>query len=86
MPETLQKIFEDLFFFGERLNFAEIAILLSEDLFLENTSTLCSWPWPRAFLSLATKGYVLGDLFLALASDFFASLASPCVLDSTSVI
>ena len=36
---------------------------------------LYPWPWSRAFLSLASRGSVLGRAVrLALASDFFVSL------------
>ena len=45
-----KKIFEDVFFF------------------LENTCAcvLGPWPWPRAFLSLASRGSVLGKVVLGL--------------------
>ena len=50
-----------------------------EDLFLENTCgrVLGPWPWPRAFLSLASRGSVLGKAVLGLGLE-------PCVLDFTS--
>ena len=59
--------------------------------FLESTCAcvLGPWPWPRAFLFLASRVSVLGRLSLALASDFFCVLGlglEPCVLDSTSCI
>ena len=42
-----------------------------------------SCPWPRAFLSLASRGSVLGKAVLGL--EFFCVLGrEPCVLDSTS--
>ena len=57
--------------------------------FLENTSScvLCPWPWPRSFLSLASRGPVLGKAVLGLDLGFFCVLGlglEPCVLDSTS--
>ena len=59
--------------------------------FLESTCAcvLGPWPWPRAFLSLASRVSVLGKavLGLDLASDFFCVLGlglEPCVLNSTS--
>ena len=58
-----------------------------EDLFLENTCgcVLGPWPWPRAFLSLASRGSVLGKAVLGLGLGFFCVLGlEPCVLDSTS--
>ena len=61
------------FFFGDRLkNFCE-------DVFLESTCAcvLGPWPWPRAFLSLASRVSVLGKAVLGLGLE-------PCVLDSTS--
>ena len=48
---------------------------------------LCPWPWPRAFLSLASRGSVLGRAVLGLGLGFFCVLGlglEPCVLDSTS--
>ena len=45
------------------------------------------WPWPRAFLSLASRGSVLGKAVLGLGLGFFCVLGyEPCVLDSTSGI
>ena len=32
---------------------------------------MCPWPWPRAFLSLASRGSVLGKAVLALGLGFF---------------
>ena len=59
--------------------------------FLENTCgcVLGSWPWPRAFLSLASRESVLGKavLGLGLGLGFFCVLGlglELCVLDSTS--
>ena len=47
-----------------------------EDLFFFGEHLrLCPWPWPRAFLSLASRGSVLGRAVLGL---------EPCVLDSSS--
>ena len=41
--------------------------------FLENicACVLGPWPWPRAFLSLVSKGYVLGKAVLGLGLGFF---------------
>ena len=41
--------------------------------FLENTCgcILGPWPWPRAFLSVASRGFVLGKAVLALGLGFF---------------
>ena len=81
---------EDLFFFfffGDRLkNFCEDLFFFWRALAL---CVLGPWPWPRAFLSLASRVSVLGKAVLALASDFFCVLGlglEPCVLDSTSDI
>ena len=57
--------------------------------FLENTCAcvLGPWPWPRAFLSLASRGSVLGKAVLGLGLGFFCVLGlglEPCVLDSIS--
>ena len=46
------------------------------------------WPWPRAFLSLASRGSVLGRAVVGLGLGFFCVLGlglglEPCVLDST---
>ena len=48
---------------------------------------LCPWPWPRAFLSLASRGSVLEKAVLGLGLGFFCVLGlglEACVLDSTS--
>ena len=53
--------------------------------FLESTCAcvLGAWPWPQAFLSLASRVSVLGKAVLGLG--FFCVLGlGPCVLDSTS--
>ena len=44
-----------------------------EDFFFENTCAcvLGPWPWSRAFLSLASKGSVLGKAVLDLGLGFF---------------
>ena len=57
--------------------------------FLESTCAcvLGPWPWPRAFLSLASRVSVLGMAVLGLGLGFFCVLGlglEPCVLDSTS--
>ena len=44
---------------------------------------LCPWPWPRAFLSLASSGSVLGKAVLGLGF-FLCPWPWPCVFDSTS--
>ena len=49
---------------------------------------LCPWPWPQAFLSLASRGSVLRRAVLGLSHGFFCVLGlglEPSVLDSTSV-
>ena len=85
------------FFFGERLIFAEnrcilarkpflfeIAKIILGTFFLETTCALC--PWPRAFLSLASRGSVLERSVLGLGIGFFlCPWHRSCVLDSTSV-
>ena len=58
-----------------------------EDLFLENTCpcVLGPWPWPRAFLSLASRGSVLGKAVLGLGLGFFfVSLALASSLVSST--
>ena len=50
---------------------------------------LCPWPRPRAFLSLASRGSVLGKTVLGLGLGFFCVLGlglglEPSVLDSTT--
>ena len=42
-----------------------------EDLFFDNTCTCVLGPWPRAFLSLASRGSVLGRAVLGLGLQFF---------------
>ena len=43
-----------------------------EDLFFfEKHLPLCPWPWPRAFLSLASRGSVLRKAVLGLGLGFF---------------
>ena len=39
--------------------------------FFGNRLRLCPWPWPRAFLSLASRGSVLGKAVLCLSLGFF---------------
>ena len=62
------KIFWKTFFCGDRLkNFCE-------DLFFLESTCACvlgPWPWPRAFLSLASRGSVLGKVVLGLGLGFF---------------
>ena len=54
-----------------------------EDLFFREHLRLCPWPWPRAFLFLASRGSVLGKAVLGLGVFCVLGL-EPCVLDSTS--
>ena len=64
-------------FFGKRF-FLEIVLkFFLKTFFLESTCTcvLGHWPWPRAFLSLASRVSVLGKAVLGLGL-FFVSLAS----------
>ena len=59
--------------------------LFLKTFFLENTWGCVLGPWPRAFLSLASRG--LSSERLSLAWDFFWVLGLElCVLDSTSYI
>ena len=63
------KIFWKAFFHEDRLkNFCEDLFF-----FLESTCAcvLGPWPWPRAFLSLASRGSVLGKAVLGLGLGFF---------------
>ena len=80
--KILVKTFFFFFFFWDRLkNFCE-------DFFFWRALALVSlgpWPWPRAFLSLASRVSVLGKAVLGLG--FFCVLGlglEPWVLDSTS--
>ena len=67
---------EDLFFFGDRLkNFCG-------DLFF-CACVLGPWPWPRAFLSLASRVSVLGKAVPGLGF-FFVSLALASSLMSST--
>ena len=77
---ALEKFFGKRFFCGDRLkNFCE-------DLFFLESTCACvlgSWPWPRAFLSLASRVSLLGKAVLGL--KFFCVLVlESCVLDSIS--
>ena len=72
------KIFWKTFFCGDRLKnfFLEIAwkiFVKTFFFFLESTSAcvLGPWPWPQAFLSLASRGSVLGKAVLGLGLGFF---------------
>ena len=62
------KIFWKTFFSGDRLkNFCE-------DFFFSESSCACvlgPWPWPQAFLSLASRVSVLGKVVLGLGLEFF---------------
>ena len=81
--DRLKNFCEDLFFFGDRLkNFCEDLFFFWRALALVSFG-----PWPRAFLSLASRVSVLGKAVLGLG--FFCVLGlglglEPCVLDSTS--
>ena len=56
------------FFFGDRLkNFCEDLFFF----FLESTCACVLGPWPRAFLSLASRVSVLGKAVLGLGLGFF---------------
>ena len=70
--EIAWKIFvKTFFFFGDRLkNFCEDLFF---SFFLESTCAcvLGPWPWPRAFLSLASRVSVLGKAVLGLGLGFF---------------
>ena len=61
--------------FFELSKFCALPEKFFQDLFvLENTCVcvLGSWPWlPRAFLSLASRGSVLGNTILGLGLGFF---------------
>ena len=76
------KIFWKTFFCGDRLK------KFCEDLFFLESTCACvlgPWPWPREFLSLASRRSVLGKAVLGLGLGFFCVLGlEPCVLDSTS--
>ena len=72
-----EKIFEDLFFWR---TLAAVSLVLG--LGLEH-----SCPWPRAFLSLASRGSVHGKAVIGLGLGFFCVFSlgfELCVLDSTS--
>ena len=65
--DRLKNFCEDLFFF-------EIAWkMFVKTFFLESTCAcvLGPWPWPRAFLSLASRVSVLGNAVLGLGLGFF---------------
>ena len=67
-------------FFGKRF-FVEIAWKIFVKTFFFCACVLGPWPWPRAFLSLASRVSVLGKavLGLGLGLGFFVSLASSLV-------
>ena len=83
--DRLKNFCEDLFFF-------EIAWKIFVKTFFFGGGSTCAcvlgpWPWPRAFLSLASRVSVLGKAVLGLGLGFFCVLGlglEPCVLDSTS--
>ena len=70
--DRLKNFCEDLFFFGDRLkNFCED---LSFFFFFWRALALCVLgprPWPRAFLSLASRVSVLGKAVLGLGLGYF---------------
>ena len=71
--DRLKNFCEDLFFlfffFGDRLkNFCEDLFFFWRALAL---CVLGPWPWPRAFLSLASRVSVLGKAVLGLGLGFF---------------
>ena len=74
--------------FWLRLEIGDCLKNFFEDLFfLENTCGCVLGRWPRAFLSLASRGSVFGKAVLGLGLGFFCVLGlgfEPCVLDSTS--
>ena len=66
---------EDLFFLrSPEKKFLKIFVLFF--FFLDNTCAcvLGPWPWPRAFLSLASRGCVLGRAVLGLGLGLFCVL------------
>ena len=69
---------EDSTIFWIVKNFVEIAwkIFVKTFFFLESTCAcvLGPWPWPRAFLSLASRVSVLGKAVLGLGLGFFLCL------------
>ena len=73
---ALEKFLENVFFCGDRLKH------FCEDLFFFGEH-LCLCPWPRAFLSLASRVSVLGKAVLGLGF-FLCPWPWPRVLDSTS--
>ena len=80
--------FELLKFCGALVKFFG-KIFVKTFFFLESTCAcvLGPWPWPRAFLSLASRVSALGKAVLGLRLGFFCVLGlglEPCVLDSTS--
>ena len=89
----LKKLVEDLFF-GKHLRLCPWSLALASSIPVLGLERVCPrkgcpWPWPRAFLSLASRGFVLGRAVLGLGFGFFCVLGlglEPCVLDSTSVI
>ena len=100
VPEKipLLKIFDDVIaynlWFGPpsnqkfwvRLRIGDCLKNVFKDLFFENTRGCVLGPWPRAFLSLASKGFVLGKAVLGRGFFFCVLGLEPCVLDSTSAV
>ena len=69
-----------------RWNFTKNLQFSPRRLFFRRTLARCVLgPWPRAFLSLASKGSVLGEAVLGVGLGFFCVVGlEPGVLDSTS--
>ena len=58
-------------FFGKRFFVDRLKIFVKTFFFLESTCACVLGPWPRAFLSLASKVSVLGKAVLGLGLGFF---------------
>ena len=74
--DRLKNFCEDLFFcfFGEHLRLYPWSLASSIPVLgLESVCPRkgCPWPWPRAFLSLASRVSVLGKAVLGLGLGFF---------------
>ena len=82
--DCLKNFCEDLFFFlfEDRLkNFCEDLLFF---FILESTCACVLGPWPRAFLSLASRVSVLEKAVLGLGLGFFVSLALASSLVSST--
>ena len=70
------KIFWKTFFCGDRLkNFCEDIFFLDSSC----ASVLGPWPWPRAFLSLASRVFVLGKAGLGLGLEHSCPWPQRCL-------